>query len=204
MGYANIEDKRAYHKAYMKERRLWLKQHHCCTECGKQDAYTLNGRSRCFNCNEKKNNTHGDKAKRNANEKNKRKQAEISGMCVRCFNRKADKGYKTCSHCRTKSRIYQQKNKSNIPRGERFSYGLCYKCGGGLDGQLKANGDKSHLCSSCYDKTKAPKIKNIYFPSSDSGAALNNWNCMLRKRKELLEAGVYDEIRIVGGDGKSW
>jgi hypothetical protein len=60
------------------------------------------------------------------------------------------------------------------------------------------------LCSSCYNKTKAPKIKNIYFPSSDSDTALNNWNRMLQKRKELLEAGVYDEIRIVGGDGKSW
>lgn len=47
-GYKNIEDKRAYHRQYMRERREFFRQHHLCTECGKEDAYTMNGHPRCF------------------------------------------------------------------------------------------------------------------------------------------------------------
>lgn len=54
MGYKNIEDNRAYHRQYMKERRQWYKEHHCCTECGKQDARTLIGKRCCFDCLEKR------------------------------------------------------------------------------------------------------------------------------------------------------
>ena len=54
MSYKRIEDRRAYHRRYMRERRAWLKSHHCCTECGKQDAYTLVGKSACFECNERR------------------------------------------------------------------------------------------------------------------------------------------------------
>lgn len=48
MGYKNIEDKRAYHRKYMKERRDFFRLHHLCTECGKEDAYTMTGHPRCF------------------------------------------------------------------------------------------------------------------------------------------------------------
>jgi len=48
MGYKHIEDRRAYHRQYMKERREFFRQHHLCTECGKEDAYTMNGHPRCF------------------------------------------------------------------------------------------------------------------------------------------------------------
>lgn len=48
MSYKNIEDKRAYHRQYMAERRAFFREHHLCTECGQEDAYTLAGRPRCF------------------------------------------------------------------------------------------------------------------------------------------------------------
>lgn len=48
MGYKNIGDRRAYHRQYMKERRDFFRQHHLCTECGKEDAYTMAGHSKCF------------------------------------------------------------------------------------------------------------------------------------------------------------
>ena len=48
MAYKNIEDKRTYHRQYMKDRRAFFRQHHLCTECGKEDAYTMNGHPRCF------------------------------------------------------------------------------------------------------------------------------------------------------------
>lgn len=54
MGYKNIEDRRAYHRQYQKERRQWYKEHHYCTECGKQDARTLIGKRYCFDCLEKR------------------------------------------------------------------------------------------------------------------------------------------------------
>ena len=48
MAYKSIEDRRAYHRQYMKERRDFFRQHHLCTECGKEDAYTMAGHTRCF------------------------------------------------------------------------------------------------------------------------------------------------------------
>lgn len=57
MGYKNIEDRRKYHKEYMRDYRKWLKEHHFCVSCKKQDAYTLNGRIQCFECNEKRRKT---------------------------------------------------------------------------------------------------------------------------------------------------
>lgn len=53
MAYKNAEDRRAYHRQYMRERRAWYKQHGLCTECGKEDAYTMVGRPRCFECQQK-------------------------------------------------------------------------------------------------------------------------------------------------------
>ena len=47
-GYKNIEDRRAYQRQYMRERRAFFRQHHLCTECGKEDAYTMAGHTRCF------------------------------------------------------------------------------------------------------------------------------------------------------------
>lgn len=55
MAYKNIEDKRKYHREYMRERREWLKAHHLCTECKKQDAYTLAGHSLCYEHSKHKN-----------------------------------------------------------------------------------------------------------------------------------------------------
>lgn len=53
MAYKNPDDRRVYHRQYMRDRREILKKYHMCADCGKQDAYTLNGRYRCFECNEK-------------------------------------------------------------------------------------------------------------------------------------------------------
>lgn len=50
MAYKNIEDKRRYPREYMRERRAWLRDHHFCTECKTQDAYTLAGHAHCFDC----------------------------------------------------------------------------------------------------------------------------------------------------------
>lgn len=57
MGWKYAEDRRAYHRAYMRERRAWLKKHHLCTECKKEDAFTMVGRRLCADCAERKRKT---------------------------------------------------------------------------------------------------------------------------------------------------
>ena len=54
MPYKHIEDQRAYHRQYMRDRREWFKNHRLCSECGEEDAYTMNGRPRCFECQSKR------------------------------------------------------------------------------------------------------------------------------------------------------
>lgn len=54
MAYKNIEDRRAYQKQYMRERREWYKEHGWCTACGKEDARTMIGKTLCFDCFVKK------------------------------------------------------------------------------------------------------------------------------------------------------
>ena len=190
MGYKNIEDKRDYHRNYIKERRQWFKDHHMCTECGKQDAYTLNGRARCYECNEKHNKSN---AKNNKSEeriqhtKQYREQKREEGYCVRCLKRKAESNKLHCSVCLAQNRIrLKEQRSSDIPRNERGNYNLCYRCGNPLDGQLKSNGEKSKLCSECY--SKAPKFINQ--------KSLDAWQEVLKKREELLANGTYDYIPI--------
>lgn len=53
MAYKNIENRRKYHREYMREYRQTLKENKMCVCCGKQDAYTLVGRKICYECLEK-------------------------------------------------------------------------------------------------------------------------------------------------------
>ena len=46
MGWKYPEDRRAYHRAYMRDRRAWIKEHHMCTECKEVDALTMAGGKR--------------------------------------------------------------------------------------------------------------------------------------------------------------
>lgn len=57
MGYKHVEARRAYHRAYMRERRQWYRAHGLCAECGREDAYTMSGHYRCFDCLERRRKT---------------------------------------------------------------------------------------------------------------------------------------------------
>lgn len=200
MAYKNIEDNCAYHREYMKERRQWFKDHHVCIECGKQDAYTLNGRARCYECNEKhnKSNVKNMTEKRKLHIKQYREKKRAEGFCVRCGKRKAVSDKVHCSVCLARNKIRLKKqHSSEIPRGERHSYNLCYRCGNPLDGQLKADGEKSRLCSKCYNKMpKPPRTRIVYAPLYINQKSLAVWQDVLKKREELLANGTYDFIPI--------
>lgn len=204
MSYANIEDNRKYHREYMRERRAWLKSLHLCSECGQEDAFTMNGRALCADCAEKNNAScrkNYDAEKKRIYYKRRREQCVNDGICTRCKTRKSAEGRKSCPICAARYRAAWNKKQDiggRIRRGERFKYGLCYKCGGKLDGQIKTDGSASRLCSSCYNASVStlPKIKILYAPSSNSEAALQCWEKVLKKRDELLRTGAYDRIDI--------
>lgn len=121
------ETQRAYQREYMKALRDWRKAHKVCSECGKQDAYTLNGWRRCYECNEKH-----------------------KAASTRYERRKGRKPFHPAKPRQTKSA------ELGIPKEDWRHHNLCVRCGSPLDGVMvawDAHGKKSVLCSKCYQKT---------------------------------------------------
>lgn len=88
MGYKNAEDRRAYHRQYMREQRQWLHAHHLCAECGQEDAYTMAGRYRCAECAEKRRKTYLDPVPKPPKEAKLPKSEWIAyGLCRKCGKR---------------------------------------------------------------------------------------------------------------------
>lgn len=151
------------HNEYMRQYYQLRKEHHYCRLCGKRDVFTLNGRTLCADCAYEKAEKERSKKQNSAVERQKeadrhkawveKKKAE--GYCIYCGNRKADKGYVSCSICRNKSRIkqaeYRAQSTANYPRGEN---GYCYQC----NKQMAIPGHR--LCQDCYDKKVVTLLEN--------------------------------------------
>lgn len=142
------EAKTAYFREYAKERNAWLKAHHMCKECKQQDAYTLAGRSRCYDCARKAREDarrRYDPEKRKQTLKREREQAaawRAQGKCSRC-GRALNGGFKTCARCREKNARYQRERNDTYmyPRGAN---GICTSCN--KEYRLPGKG----LCAACY------------------------------------------------------
>ena len=93
------------------DRANYMKAVHRCIRCGKQDAYTLAGKQRCYECVEKEKQRCKEYNKRNS-EKNKQRAKEryyrlkSQGLCVVCAKRKAQSGRTLCLRCAIKSNEY--------------------------------------------------------------------------------------------------
>lgn len=138
---------------YRRDTYHWRKAHKMCARCGKQDAYTLNGRSKCCECCEYENqNRRKNYDPEKEREKKQRQYAkrEAEGKCVRCGKVKSDNGHKICSKCIAEKHQYNQEKSQDI-RIYRHDLNLCWFCGGQLDGQKKFDGTKSRICSKCYE-----------------------------------------------------
>lgn len=135
---------------YNRERYHWFKQHHFCTNCSKQDAFTLNGRTLCFECREKKKIQKSQKNKdvQQARDKDKYEKLKSAGICVQCKSRKANPGKVRCPVCTAYISNYYYKTRQPTFR----DYDKCYRCGNQLDGQLNADGSRSKVCKSCYSR----------------------------------------------------
>ena len=84
------------------------KRCHLCTRCGKQDAYTMNGRSRCFECQDKRRKHPVDYVPEKKQRKSHPRQLGV--YCWICNKEKPMDGKKLC-----KSRY--EKAVSNIAKG---------------------------------------------------------------------------------------
>lgn len=143
---------RTANKAYYRSRKR-------CTLCGKQDAYTLNDRSLCAECAEKRRilaanyrNEHPERIKAYRAEYEKGRRA--AGLCHAC-GKPTENGRSRCPRCREKeNRRRREKVREdglvNLPRGDN---GVCWQCNKkpALDGQ--------RLCQSCRDLCAAQALK---------------------------------------------
>lgn len=105
MAYARDNDRRRYHREYMRERRAWFKAHRVCTECGHEDALTMGGNSLCQACFERK---HGHppvvriaEPKTRIWQKREIPKSEYyaHGLCAKCGGAPYIEGKRTCAEC---------------------------------------------------------------------------------------------------------
>lgn len=120
-----------------------------CIQCGREDAFTMVGRSYCDRCatqaRESAARKRADPVKNNAMNANKKKIREArksKGLCPTC-GKPANSGYVLCDSCRAKRRNYMNKYNNHPPRGE---YGICWTCN-----KREAIPGK-RLCHECYEK----------------------------------------------------
>lgn len=173
--YADIEKRREYNRHYIQDLRLWRKEHHYCVDCGEQDAYTLNGRSRCYECNEKARDRNANMTTTQRQKAADRHQAireyrREQRLCTTC-GAKLPTGYypfATCQSCRYKSRKSAEqyrRDKGIIPRYNFAMLGLCARCGDPVErGFVDDDGSPRRLCRFCYDHAveAAAKGREIY------------------------------------------
>lgn len=152
---------------YDKRIREIAKAEHRCIQCGKQDAYTLNGRARCSVCadkgkiaDRKRYQTHnGSEAQKKVRENRASK-----GLCVRC-GRIAPPGRRVCALCisHTNQNLRDKKiaEGMNWPRG---SNGICWTC------NKEAVMEGKKICQSCYEKTiEAQKMATEWHKKNGTG-----------------------------------
>ena len=129
------------------------KRLHLCTECMKQDARTLAGRTRCYECAEKARERAKKPEYQKADlERQKRRYHErkARGLCPQCGKRKPAPGFASCEICMAKDR--RSSEKCRRKRGQRdvrleMSLGNCYIC-------FKPAAPGKKLCPDCIERVK--------------------------------------------------
>ena len=122
----------------LKAFREMRKRAHVCRDCGKQDAYTLAGRTFCYDCAEK-NRKSKEKVRLDPERKTRmleqhramRERRKAKGLCPMCGNPVAD-WHVLCPKCRAKNRNYLYKSRherGQLTWDERTSGETCFLCG---------------------------------------------------------------------------
>lgn len=136
-----------YYKGLRKEEYDFYKSHGICVRCHKNAAEP--NKVMCLECADKERDTDKSKRERNlqsmrSRDREKYHKLKEQGICVYCKKRPAILGKTKCSKCFAKIRARRDVNRSDIPRSEHVSYGICYICG-------KNNVIPGHgVCENCY------------------------------------------------------
>lgn len=145
-------DKKDMKRQYNKETYEWLKEHHLCTKCKKQDAYTINGKVLCYECSLKRNKQlkkynleHKEKAR--INRKEKYEYYKQFGICTSCHRRTTSEGRTLCDICLSKNRNhYYAKRVLSHAKEDAIAKGMCSNC-------LKEKAKPGYkVCENCYDR----------------------------------------------------
>ncbi len=137
----------------MPEFRALRKRAGICRDCGQEDAYTMAGRTYCFDC-AKKQRIAKQKARNDPQTRRKmldqhthmKDTRKANGLCPTC-GRKTDGEHALCPYCRAKARKSTARHRAkqnpsvNYPRG---SNGICFQC------NKAPVMDSKKLCADCY------------------------------------------------------
>lgn len=137
-----------YYKDLYNTRRML----HRCVQCGKQDAFTLNGRVYCADCTEWRRMYYLKRAEARpevlenarAHMATRRVALQEKGICPTCGKRKVTPPYATCDQCRAKARERDRAKRGWYIRDDT----LCAKC----HKRLRLEGKK--MCAECCESFK--------------------------------------------------
>ena len=199
MSYKYIEDRQAYHRAYMAQRRAWLREHHFCTECKTQDAYTLAGRARCANCCARSQGYRPSDAEREqakARAKALRTARRDAGLCTNCGRGLFPDGHVSCPTCRARWRRKSERKRREqgiVPRSEWTELGLCWSCGkAAAEGETKWGGTKLKMCPDCYARLceASKKGRQTYYEAHGETWGQHSYDWMQKLRGRKLQNGT--------------
>lgn len=165
--------------------RKMLKKNGICRECKKQDAYTIGGRTLCYECSEKQRLYKQEKRKlpeyreRMLYSSRKRRARLIDEhKCPQCGNSLANNyKYKWCTKCLAKARVSRKSARERKTGGEsslRGQNGICWQCN-----KLPVIFGKK-LCNECYKqkvKVATQNLKNVDMEN-------HPWKSKLKAKKE--------------------
>ena len=138
------------------------KEQGICLRCGKEDAYTMNGRSYCFDCCEKDHIRHSKRSEETKKQYNQYHKdlynyRKENHLCPHCGKELPD-GYTkiNCEMCLSKAR-----RKSEISRRERgiISHDSALYCGVCVQCHKEPMYEGFKLCKKCYDLATTKLIK---------------------------------------------
>lgn len=161
------------------------KKLHICTKCEKQDAYTLIGKSRCYECTRKRNeqsrkNYDDTERKKLANRRAELRNNRIQNkQCTRCGKTLSEnQTKKMCETCLARSRAKNAKYRLENRVMPRFLFDgvqRCIKCGK----EQVADGYK--VCNDCLEKCRKSLEKARATPHEPSGFQKEIYNYFQRR-----------------------
>lgn len=127
-----------------------------CVQCGREDAFTMVGRSLCDRCaamaRESNSRWYIKNSEKILSDRTKLKESrKANGLCPVC-GKPANDGFVMCGPCRKKRSDYRKRHRIRVPRGE---CGVCYRC------NKKEAISGKRMCLECYEKAVETAIKNL-------------------------------------------